>query len=129
MRRCWLLAAVLLASTVTGDPANADPDPARGERAFRQCATCHSFDPARRLQGPHLAGVIGRPAGSVEGFRYSRAMTQAGIVWGEDQLTAYLTNPRRFLPGTSMILAIRNPADIPDLLAFLQQRADTSPAP
>ena len=66
------------------------------ESLFRnQCATCHALNadaPAR--QGPNLAGVIGRPAGSVPGFKYSAGFAQAGFAWDADHLDAYLTNPQ-----------------------------------
>lgn len=104
-------------------------DADRGERVFRQCRSCHGFDPNRRLQGPHLVGVFGREAGTVEGFRYSRAMRDSGIVWTEESLTAYMTDPRGYLPGTTMVQRIRNPDDMPDLLAYMLRESAAAEAP
>ncbi len=47
-------------------------DPAKGEKVFGKCKVCHAVDVEKKSVGPHLVGVIGRPAGSVEGYGYSR---------------------------------------------------------
>jgi len=72
--------------------------------AFGQCAVCHSTDGSNGT-GPTLKGVFGRKAGSVAGFRYSRAMRAAGIVWDENALERYLTSPQEAVPGNSMPFA------------------------
>lgn len=80
---------------------------AEGERIFRQCQACHQIGPdARSLVGPVLTGVIGRTAGTLEGFRFSDAMVeqgQNGLVWNEEELNAYLESPREHTPGGSMV--------------------------
>ena len=68
---------------------------------FGQCAVCHSTDGSNGT-GPTLKGVVGRKAGSVAGFRYSRAMRAAGIVWDEDTLDRYLRSPQDTVPGNIM---------------------------
>ena len=82
-------------------PAAAAPD---GATLFsRQCATCHSLaagDPPR--QGPTLAGVWGRKAGSVEGFHYSAGFASADFAWDEPHLDAYLAEPQAVVPGAVM---------------------------
>ena len=87
-------------------PALADGDPAAGEKGFRRCKACHSVSNGEDVivrggrSGPDLYGVIGRPAGAVEGFRYSAALTaagEAGLVWDADTLVAFVTDPRAFL--------------------------------
>ncbi len=122
-----LLAGGLAVLVATAGPARAQ-DPDAGERIFRRaCAACHSFDPQRRMPGPHLLGIFGRRAGSVEGARYSRALSRADIVWDEANLTAYITSPRTFLPGTTMVERLRNPDDVPVILDYLRRHA--APAP
>ena len=111
----------LLGVAAVSAPAGAQTgDPAAGERIFRQCAACHTVEPDRHRAGPSLYGVFGQQAGAVEGFRYSRAMREADIVWDEETLTAYLADPNGFLPGTSMRIALRNAKDAPDLIAYLR---------
>ncbi|MCB1424115.1 MAG: c-type cytochrome, partial [Nitratireductor sp.] len=71
-------------------------DPA-GEKLFRACKSCHEVGAgAKHKVGPHLDGVIGRKAGSLGDFRYSKAMQAAGeggLVWSEENLHAYLAKP------------------------------------
>ncbi|MCG8440194.1 MAG: c-type cytochrome [Caulobacterales bacterium] len=130
INRSWrvMSAAAGLALAVGATPAMATGKPAppgdaqAGERAFRQCATCHSFDPARRMMGPHLASLHGRSAGAVEGFRYSDAMSASGVVWDDETLSAYLTDPRGYMPGTSMMVGLLRAEQLGDLLAYLRTR-------
>ena len=115
----WLGAAGSVgAQTITAQTAGGDPS--AGERVFRHCAACHTVEPDRHRAGPSLYGIFGQSAGAVEGFRYSRAMQEAEIVWDEETLTAYLTDPNGFLPGTTMRIALRNAEDAPDLIAYLR---------
>lgn len=90
-------------------------DAAAGKMVFAQCRTCHVTDPGVNRTGPSLAGIVGRPAGSVEGFNYTDANKNSGIVWTEEKLFQYLENPQRVIPKTKMIFA-----GLPDA----QKRAD-----
>jgi cytochrome c len=111
---CWLLTASSWAQDGAGDPE-------LGERVFQRCVACHSFDPAQRRPGPHLAALFGRQAGSVEGYRYSKAMQESEIIWTEETLAAFLANPTQALPGTTMFVGIPNDQDVRDVIAFLQK--------
>ena len=75
--------------------ATAQPQP------FERCAACHSGKSSTDV-GPSLAGVFGRKAGSLEDFRYSRALSRSGIVWDEKSLDGFLRAPDQFIPGTRM---------------------------
>ena len=94
---CFLLAGV----SVTGAQAQAPLD---GAVQFRnQCGTCHTLDPnAPARQGPMLRGVVGRAAGTVQGFKYSLHLQNAGFAWTEEKLDAYLTNPQAVVEGGMM---------------------------
>lgn len=113
------------------EPATA-PDPelvAAGERAFRQCSTCHQVgDGAVSRVGPHLNGVFGRTAGTLDGFRYSRAFTEAGesgLVWDEQTLHDFLMQPRRYITGTRMAFnGFRNEEDIAAVIAYLRSYSE-----
>lgn len=106
--------------------ALADGHAAEGERLFRslRCAGCHEVGPeGRNKVGPHLNEIIGRAAGAIEGFRYSRAMVgraEDGLIWDEDMLRAFLVAPADFLPRTRMAYrGVRNEDDIDHLMIFL----------
>ncbi len=99
-------------------------DPARGRRIFAQCASCHSLEDGVNRVGPTLHAIIGRRSGSIEGFRYSNANRIAAVTWSEQELFAYLENPRARMPGTIMAYAgLRNPQQRADLIAYLKQDA------
>jgi cytochrome c len=70
--------------------------------------------------GPRLAGFIGRVSGSVEGFRYSRAMKNAGIFWDAKTLNAYLSEPQKVVPGNVMPFSgISDAQKRADIIAYL----------
>ncbi|HEX6014581.1 MAG TPA: c-type cytochrome [Geminicoccaceae bacterium] len=108
--------------------AAADGDPARGERAFQRCYACHSVDPSETgLEGPNLHGVVGRPAGAVDGFAYSEALQARaadGLVWDEAALDAFLADPQGFLPDNAMgFFGLRDEDARADLIAYLKAAA------
>ncbi len=71
-----------------------------------QCGDCHTVEPGRNKRGPSLAGVVGRPAGSVAGYNYSDAMRRAGVIWTPQRLAQYLAAPKTDIPGSKMRLLI-----------------------
>ncbi len=99
----------------------ADGNAAKGKRVWARCRTCHTLDVGKNRQGPSLAGMLGRKAGSLEGYRYSPAMKAANIVWNAETLTGYLTAPKHYLPGNKMLFAgLKKPGQIADLIAYLK---------
>jgi cytochrome c2 len=111
LNRILAATAVVAAMGGTGVPAAFADEAliAEGERVFRQCAACHQIGPdAKHRVGPELTDVIGRTAGTAEGFRYSKGMVEAGeggLVWTEEVLEHYLENPRADVKGTTMAFA------------------------
>lgn len=92
-----------------------------GQRVFAQCRSCHAIGPGVNGVGPSLHGVVGRTAGTLPGYNYSKAMKAAGVVWTEDTLQAYLENPRTHVPGTKMSFAgIDSEQDRRDVVAYLK---------
>lgn len=95
-------------------------DPAAGELVFLQCKTCHSLEEGRIGMGPSLYGMIGREAGSVDGFSYSDANAEAGFTWTPEIMFEYLETPRDYLPGTRMAYpGLKDAQDRADLIAYL----------
>jgi cytochrome c len=124
MRRTALIAGfALLSATLTGE-ALAAGDAAAGKVLFQQkCAICHSVDAGVNKIGPSLHGVVGRKAGSLEGYTYSEAMKNANRTWDEATLSDYLTNPREKIPGIKMIFAgLPNPQDRDNIIAYLSEQ-------
>lgn len=99
-------------------------DVANGEKLFRRCAQCHDIEKGVTKLGPTLKGVVGRPAGSVEGFKYSKQMQGSGLTWDEATLTEFLHDPKKKVPGTRMIFpGMKDDAQINDLIAYLQSKS------
>ena len=121
MARLPALAAVV-ALTLAGS-AHAEGDAAKGERVFNKCKSCHTLEQGGKNKlGPNLFGFLGRAAGAVEGFKYSKAMLESGIVWDEEALDAYLEKPKDLVPRTKMAFpGLRNEQQRADLIAYLTQ--------
>jgi cytochrome c len=110
----WALTAALWAFGGTAFAQDAD----MGKQAFVACAPCHT--PDQNGVGPKIGGVVNRAAGSVEGFRYSRAMKNSTIVWDEKSLDAYLAEPQQLVPGNLMPFSgIADAQKRSDLIAYL----------
>jgi cytochrome c len=94
-----------------------------GEAIFkRYCAVCHTTQPGANKIGPSLAGIVGRKAGSVQGYSYTDANKNSGITWDEQTLDTYLTDPKKAIPGTKMLFAgIKSADDRKALVAYLKQ--------
>ncbi|WP_255592081.1 c-type cytochrome [Geminicoccus harenae] len=124
-RMALALTLALLAAQAMPSPALAQ-QAADGERLFRtRCGTCHSIEPGQNRVGPSLAGVLGRAAGTLEGARYSPALRESGIVWSSETIDAYLADPRQLVPGTTMTVGLRAPAERAAVIAYLDGRSTT----
>ena len=99
-----------LASSDTQTPAAeelacAAEDVAKGKKVYKKCAACHVVNKEKNKVGPHLVDLFGRKAGSVEKYRYSKAMKKAaedGLVWNAKTLDTFLTQPKKMIPKTKM---------------------------
>ncbi len=105
--------------------AAVDPElVAKGEKVFRKCKACHQVgDSAKNRTGPVLNGIVGRAAGTVEGFRYSKALmgqAEDGLIWDQENLHAFLTAPKKFMKGTKMVFAgLRKDEEVAAITAYL----------
>lgn len=112
-----------LSALATISSAHAAGDAAAGANVFVQCAACHAVGAgAQNTVGPVLNGVVGRPAGTYPGYRYSSAMRKSGLTWDEATLTNYLRAPDKVLPGTKMAFpGLASDEDVANIIAYLQQ--------
>jgi cytochrome c len=114
----WVIAAGVMVALPTVALAQ---DAEAGKKVFVKCAPCHSIGPgAKNKVGPEQNGLVGRKAGSVEGFNYSEAMKNSGITWDETSLDEYLTDPKKKVPGNKMVFpGIKDELQRGDLIAYL----------
>ena len=116
----YVFAAVAAAGFRMAEPAVAG-DAAAGEKVFRKCKACHYVDQEKNKTGPHLVNIIGRKAGAVEGYKYSKAMAGSDLVWDEATLAGFLAKPKSYLKGTKMAFAgLKKDSDIADVIAYLK---------
>lgn len=112
-----------LVITITSTAFAAEGDAQEGERTYRsKCQTCHAIDPAKGHGiGPNLHGVLGRTAGTVEGFRFSGAHAASGLVWDEAMLDSYMADFNAVVPRTKKTVpGIRSETDRQNIIAYLK---------
>lgn len=117
--------AACLLVLLAGGAVAQEGNPKEGEEVFKACRQCHQVGPsAKNLLGPTLNGILGRKAGTIEGFNYSPANKEAGEkgwVWTEQVLDKYLANPREAMPGNRMaFVGVKDEQDRRDLIAYLK---------
>lgn len=117
-----ILFGLALAGALFGAPAANAQDAKAGESLFkRACAACHTVEAGKNKVGPSLAGVFGRPAGAVDGFAYSPALKNSGKTWDEAALSAYLKDPKGYIPGNKMAYAgLKKDEDLANVVAYLK---------
>jgi cytochrome c len=123
MQRLLMIAgAAILALTAH---ASAEGDPEKGAKVFKKCAACHAVgESAKNKVGPQLNGVVGRPWGAIEGYKYSNALIEMGDgkVWDEENLQVYLTKPKALIKKGKMAFAgLRKEQDRDNVIAYLMQ--------
>ncbi|CCG42869.1 Cytochrome c2 iso-2 [Magnetospirillum molischianum DSM 120] len=89
--------------------------------AFTLCKACHSVDAGKNGVGPSLAGVFGRKAGTMSGFKFSDPHIKSGLTWDEPTLTKYLADPKTVIPGNKMVFAgLKSPDEIKSVIEYLK---------
>ncbi|MDM7945172.1 MAG: cytochrome c family protein [Oceanibaculum nanhaiense] len=125
MRKLGLPAVAVALATVIFAPQVQAGDAAAGQKVFNKCRACHVADKETNRVGPHLVGIIGRKAASVDGFKYSDGMKGAGekgLVWTEETIAQYMKDPKDFVPGNRMaFVGLKKDEEIQDLIAFLKK--------
>ncbi len=121
-----IVLAVAVATLGLGNPVIADEAKvAAGEKVFKKCKACHAVgESAKNKVGPQLNDLFGRVPGSIEGYKYSKAMVaygEDGKVWDEELLAAYLASPKKAVKGTKMSFAgLKKEDDIANVLEYLE---------
>jgi len=128
-----LLLAVAGSGAAQAAPKSATPkaapagDPVRGKTLFVKCVACHTVAPGSNRLGPSLAGVVGRRAAAVPGFRYSPAMQSSRLTWTREILDRYIATPSAVVKVTFMTYqGVPDARDRADLIAYLATTGTTT---
>tara|TARA_Y100001970_G_C14245297_1_gene867728 strand:+ start:1087 stop:1632 length:546 start_codon:yes stop_codon:yes gene_type:complete len=105
-------------------------DLVHGEKVFKKCSACHMIvSDGKNMIGPNLWGVIGRTAGSVSDYKYSKAMVAYGKEWTFEEMNAYLIKPQAYIKGTKMAFAgLRKEKDRASVILYMNSKSN-SPKP
>lgn len=110
-------------------PAQAQVD--AGRRLFARCTNCHEVGAgARNGFGPQLNGIVGRKAGSAPAYAYSPALKQAGFVWSEQKLVAFIRDSEKVVPGNKMrFLSFMSEKQAAEIVAYLRTQGAVAAPP
>lgn len=118
MKNIALLIGLIIFSIGLTAPASA----ASGEKLFKKCKICHSLEEGKNKIGPSLYDLIGRSAGTLEGYKFSKALKNNGFEWTEPLLNAWLRNPKDLVPKTKMrTRGIKKEEDRLALIEYLRE--------
>ena len=120
--KTFLLAGLAAGALITTAPSALAADASHGQQLFRaQCGVCHQGGEGDGDggAGPSLRGVVGRKVGGDAGFGYTQVLSDSKESWTQDNLGAFLADPNKAKPGTSMPISVKNDTDRADLVAYL----------
>lgn len=107
-------------------PMLASADMVKGEKLFKKCASCHTFNKGGENKvGPAMWGIVNRTKSSSEGFAYSGALANFGGDWSVEELNKFLLKPKKYVPGTKMNFnGLKKDQDRADLIKWLSGLSD-----
>ena len=102
-------------------------DMAHGEKVFKKCSACHMIaaDGKNKI-GPNLWGVIGRTAGAIDNYNYSKAMKAYAKEWTFEEMNSYLIKPQAYIKGTKMAFAgLRKEKDRASVILYMNSKSSS----
>ena len=105
-------------------------DLAHGEKVFKKCSACHMIaSDGKNMIGPNLWSVIGRQAGSIGDYKYSKAMIAYAKEWTFEEMNLYLIKPQAHIKGTKMAFAgLRKEKDRASVILYMNSKSDSPKA-
>ena len=99
-----------------------------GSKIFKRCAACHSITKGGGNKiGPALWSVLGRKAGSLSDYKYSKAMVGHGKTWSFEEMNGFLIKPKNWIKGTKMSFAgLKNAKERAAVILYMNENTDKS---
>ncbi|MCK5166606.1 MAG: c-type cytochrome [Rhodospirillaceae bacterium] len=109
----------IAATALLASPAFADGD---GAKVFKKkCKACHAIKAGKNKSGPSLAGIFGKKAGEVKGYKKYKGLKGSSLVWDEKNLDGWLKNPKKFIgKSTSMSAKLKKEDDRKAIIEYLK---------
>ena len=100
---------------------------AEGAKVFKKCLSCHSIaEGGANKIGPALWGVLGRAAGSVPGYKYSKAMVTHGKNWSIEEMNGFLIKPKDWIKGTKMsFVGLKKAKDRASVILYMNENTNS----
>lgn len=114
---CAIGALLILSSN-----AMAAGDAVKGKKLAKKCTACHTLtEGGKNRLGPNLFNILDKPAGNVDGYKYSKAMKSSGITWDQSTFLDFIAKPRKVVKGTKMsFTGLKKATQRTDLLAYFE---------
>jgi len=120
--KTYILAGLAAGALIVVSTPVSAADAVHGQELFRgQCGVCHQGGEGDGDggSGPSLRGVVGRKIGGDANFAYTQVLSDAKDKWTTDNLSTFMADPNKAMPGTAMPISVKNDADRADLIAYL----------
>jgi cytochrome c len=118
----WGAMAALVAGCMLSFQGAAQTAGRTGKELFeKRCSGCHALD--KDKEGPRLAGIYGREAGSIASFDYSAALKKSKIKWTDESLNKWLIDPEKLVPENDMAFHVESADERREIIAYLKQKS------
>ena len=118
---------VIILALCSINVAYAGGDPVKGKKVFNKCKACHAVKAGKNKTGPSLAGIVGKKAGTVAGYKKYKGLKGADFVWNEANLDGWLKNPKKWLKAkngkrSGMVYKLKKAKDRANVIAYMKTK-------